>query len=223
MANQPPYMPKIHQKVELQILSGPFAAAYSTVVADVDRTGLTLAHPLLGGRLIPVERGEPVRVEYALTGAARIAFLTTVETVHARPLPEIRLALPDPMRIARFQERSFVRLPIRLPLRYRMVEEAFAGLNLPLNRQGEVRDLSASGIQVALADECSRGDRLELAFSLGDEAFHLVGEVVRVIGRDQSGGWLHGLRFLSMDETQRSAILRFIFAQQRERRRLGLL
>jgi c-di-GMP-binding flagellar brake protein YcgR len=216
-------LPRIHQKVELQILGGPYAAAYSTVVDDLDEDGITLAQPLLGGRPIPLVRGEPVRVEYALSGAARIAFLTTIESVHVVPLPAVRLAHPDPLRIARFQQRSFVRLPVSLLMRYRVVSTEDLDLDLPLTWRGQIVDLSASGVQAWLAEPLEEGEFLLIEFALGEEAFTLLAEVVRSIGEIGTNHFAHGLRFMETDEQQRQSILRYIFAQQRERRRQGLL
>lgn len=211
-------LPRIQQKVELQILAGPYAAAYSTLVDDVDKTGITVTHPLLGGRPVPLERGESVRIEYALSGAARIAFLSTVEAVHLTPYPIVRLAHPDPIRVARFQQRSFVRLPIALTLRYREVPDQ----GLP-PKQGEVIDLSASGMQVVLPDVLEAGDQLRIEFALGQQPFQALAEVVRPVGTMGRNRFAYGLRFLGIDEQQRQAILRFIFAEQREMRRQGLL
>jgi c-di-GMP-binding flagellar brake protein YcgR len=216
-------LPRIHQKVELQILGGPYAAAYSTVVDDLDDDGITLAQPLLGGRPIPLMRGEPVRVEYALSGAARIAFQTTIESIHVLPLPAIRLAHPDPLRVARFQQRSFVRLMVSLPLRYRVVSKEDLDLDLPLSWTGQIVDLSASGVQAWLAEPFGQGEFLLIEFALGEDSFTLVAEVVRSIGAIATKRFAHGLRFIEADEQQRQQILRYIFAEQRERRRQGLL
>lgn len=211
-------LPRIQQKVELQILAGPYAAAYSTVVDDVDSSGITVTHPLLGGRPVPLERGESVRVEYALSGAARIAFLSTVEAVHKTPYPIIRLAHPDPLRVARFQQRSFVRLPISMEVRYREVPDQ----GLP-PKQGEAIDLSASGIQVVLPDVLEAGERLQLEFTLHGRPYQMLAEVVRQVDSLGPFRFAYGLRFLGIDEQQRQAILRFIFAEQREMRRQGLV
>lgn len=211
-------LPRIQQKVDLQILAGPHAATYSTVVDDLDSTGITVVHPLLGGRPVPLERGDTVRVEYAQSGSARIAFASTVEAVHRTPYPVIRLAHPDPIRIARFQQRSFYRLPIAMAVRYREVPDP----GLPL-KQGESVDLSASGMQVVLPDVLEGGDRLEIAFTLDGRPYQVEAEVVRLVRSLGPFRFIYGLRFLGIDEQQRQAILRFIFAQQREMRRQGLL
>lgn len=211
-------LPRIQQKVELQILAGPYAATYSTMVDDVDGTGISVAHPLLGGRLVPLERGDSVRVEYAQSGSARIAFATAVEAVYRSPYPVIRLALPDPLRIARFQQRSFFRLPLTMAVRYREVPDP----GLP-PKQGEAVDLSASGMQVILPDVLEGGDRIEIEFALDGRPYQLLAEVVRLVRSLGPFRFAYGLRFLGADEQQRQAILRFIFAQQREMRRQGLL
>lgn len=216
-------LPRIQQKVELQILAGSYASAYSTIVDDVDNTGITLTHPMLGGRPVPIVRGESVRVEYAISGAARIAFLSTVESIHSVPYPTIRLAHPDPLRVARFQQRSFVRLPVSIGLRYRVVTEQVLDLNRPPTTWGETVDLSASGAQVILPDTLEAGENLLIEFTLGAEPFTLIAEVVRPVGTVGLKRFAYGLRFLGIDEQQRQAILRFIFAQQRELRRQGLL
>lgn len=211
-------LPRIQQKVELQILAGPYAATYSTMVDDVESTGITVAHPLLGGRPVPMAPGDSVRVEYAQSGSARIAFATTVEAIHRSPYPVIRLAHPDPIRIARYQQRSFFRLPINMPVRYREVPDP----GLP-PKQGEAVDLSASGMQAILPDVLDGGDRLQIEFALDGRPYQILAEVVRLVRPLGPFRFAYGLRFLGTDEQQRQAILRFIFAQQREMRRQGLL
>lgn len=216
-------LPRIRQKVELQILEGPYAAAYSALVDDVDQTGITLQHPLLGGRLVPLLRGQTVRVEYGIAGAARIAFQSRVEALQPHPYPTVRIATPDPLKIARFQQRSFVRLPTSLDLRYRILEGGRPNLAQPPDVHGEVLDLSASGIRVLLPDRVEAGTRLLVEFTLGQEALRLVAEVVRQIGTVAPRRYTYGLHFTSIDEVQQQVILRFIFAEQRALRQKGLL
>lgn len=216
-------LPKINQKVELQILSGPLASAYSTYVDDVQDQYISLVRPTVGGETVPLASGDQVRVEFAQAGSARISFQTRVVDVAVHVVPVVMVALPEPEKVQRFQQRDFVRLDVRLPLTYYIIYAPEGGVRPTGSFSSHTRDISGNGAQILCPDAYPAGTQLDLHIELPGRRLHVVGEVIRAVEFVRPKEHWLGVRFIGLDERDRDLIIRFIFNEQRERRRKGLL
>lgn len=216
-------LPVINQKLDVTILKGDQRSAFSTYVADRTSHSLDLAHPRVDGRLIAVSPGDLVHVEFAVRGAARVAFDTRVTELAEEGVPVIRVALPTASRIDRVQQRDFVRLETRIALTYSVLsfpDQAVVPRGL---FQSHTRDLSANGGQVLCFDYYPSGTQLDIYMELNGDLIHLVGEVIRHISTDYNRQVWTGIRFVGLAEKDRELLVRYVFNQQRELRRRGLL
>lgn len=215
-------LPKINQKVELKLLSGPFAAAYSTYIDDVETSEISVARPLVGGEPVALAVGDLVRLEYAIAGAARIAFVTRVAGLEHRGVPVVLLAMPEKTQVERFQQRDFVRLEATLNLMY-YVSHTPDGTPRPTGLiQSRTRDISGNGAQILCPEAYPMGTRLDIHLEVEGRTVHIVGEVIRAVQAAQREYWM-GVRFVGLEERDRDTIIRYIFNEQRERRRRGLI
>jgi c-di-GMP-binding flagellar brake protein YcgR len=216
-------LPKINQKLEFKILYGPYAAAYSTYVDDADERYLTVVRPTVGGQPVPVAIGDTVRLEYAVKPLARLAFPARVVALEELGVPLVRLAIPDKSQVERFQQRDFVRLDAGLGLLYYIIATPDHSAQPGGVFRSRTRDISGNGAQILTPEPYPAGTRLDIHLEVGDRMVHAVGEVIRQV--EQQGlreHWL-GVRFVGLDERDRDVIIRYIFNEQRVRRRRGLL
>lgn len=216
-------LPEINQKVELRILNGPFAAAYTTYVDGVGLQGITVVHPAVGGKPVPLAPGNAVRLEYAVTGMARLSFLSRVTALQVDHVPLVTLALPDKEKVERFQQRDFVRLDAELKLIYYIVSTPDASSRPGGVFRSHTRDISGNGVQILCPESYPPGTQLDIHLEMGDRVVHAVGEVIRQVHQLSPREFWMGIRFVGLDERDRDAIIRYIFSEQRERRRRGLL
>jgi len=89
------------------------------------------------------------------------------------------------------------------------------------------RDLGAGGMMIVAPEELAEGTLLEVDFGLptGD-TFSLLARVVRFIKTVRRGSRLEhwsGVRFIGIDDDDRDLITRYIFQEERLRRKKGLL
>lgn len=217
-------LPNINQKIELKVLHGPFASAYSTYVEDVDNGSLVVARPTVGGELIALMPGDAVRVEFAIKGSARIAFPTRILSMDVRVVPVVVLAPPEKGQVERFQQRDFVRLDAFVKIDYTILYSPEPGVRRQLRHQSQTRDISGNGAQILCPEPYPPGTQMDIHLDVGGKMLHTVAEVIRAADQGKAPGdyWI-GVRFVGMDERTRDQIIRYIFNEQRERRRLGLL
>jgi c-di-GMP-binding flagellar brake protein YcgR len=216
-------LPNINQKIELTVLQGPFASAYSTYVEDVDATTLVVVRPTVGGELIALAPGDHVRVEFSIKGSARIAYPTRVIGLETRVVPVILLSHPEKGQVERFQQRDFVRLDARVPVIYTVMHSPDG----PMYRKGPLeshtRDISGNGAQILCPEAYKPGTQLDIHLDVAGKSIHAVAEVIRQVDVLRSGESWMGVRFIGIEERTRDQIIRFIFNEQRERRRMGLI
>lgn len=216
-------LPNINQKIEFKLLHGPYAAAYSTYVDDADEYSLTVVRPSVGGQPVPLAIGETVRVEYAVKNRARLAFPARIVGLEDPGVSLVRLAIPDKSQVERFQQRDFVRLDVNLPLRYYIIATADHTARPGGVFKSHTRDLSGNGAQILCPELYPLGTQLDIHLEVGDRTVHAVGEVIRQVQQVSLREFWAGVRFVGMSERDRDVIIRYIFNEQRERRRKGLL
>lgn len=216
-------LPNINQKIEFRVLHGPFAAAYSTYVEDAGQHGITVVHPSVGGRPVPLTPGDGVRLEYAVKGLARLAFPTRITALEPGAVPLITLALPEKEEVERFQQRDFVRLDAQLSLLYYVINAPDGAARPGGVFRSHTRDISGNGAQILCPEPFPPGTQLDIHLEVHDRVVHAVGEVIRLVQQvSPRENWM-GVRFVGLDERDRDLIIRYIFSEQRDRRRRGLL
>lgn len=216
-------LPTINQKIELKLLGGPFASAYSTYAEEAGPNGIVVMHPTVGGKLIPLAPGDAVRLEYAVKGLARLSFATRVTQLIGGSIPMVTLAVPEKSAVERFQQRDFVRLDAELKLLYYVVSTPDSASRPGGVFRSHTRDISGNGAQILCPEPYPPGSQLDIHLEVGDRVIHAVGEVIRQVQQLSLREYWMGIRFVGLDERDRDWIIRFIFAEQRERRRKGLL
>lgn len=216
-------LPRINQKVELKILRGPFASTFTTYVSDVNNRFIVVVRPLVGGQPVPLSVGETVRLEYAEENQARVAFMSRITGLEVHGLPVVLLSHPNPKQVEQHQQRDFVRLDAILNVTYSF--RFVPGRSVPPSGLSFTRtkDISGNGAQILCSAVLPVGTQLDMSITVGEHLVRVIGQVIRQIQPPGSREIWTGLRFVGIDERDREIIMRYIFNEQRERRRRGLL
>lgn len=158
------------------------------------------------GAVVTVAADQPHDAPYV--ASARVEHVTDA----LRPRLELRLTSPW----QRNQRRQAVRLDVAIKPRevLRLTQHGTEPL-LDLT----IVDISALGVLLQGKYPLSRGDQLQIAFTLSEQPdeFNLRAEVVRVGAHfeDARRFWRSGCRFVDISASVSDAIFRFIFDQQR--------
>lgn len=216
-------LPHVSQKVEFKPQRGLIRRSYSTYVEDVEENALVVAHPMKGPAPVPVQVGEPVRIEYSVPGAAGASILTHVVRLEQRGVPVVVLGLPSDKRIDEVQRREFVRLQVSVPLMYTILYWPRDARRQGETYESRTRDLSAGGAQILCPEHYPVGTQLDVDLKLPSEVVHVKAEVLREVERCHNGGVWVAVRFVAVGYDTRETIVRYIFEEERERRRRGLL
>jgi c-di-GMP-binding flagellar brake protein YcgR len=154
---------------------------------------------------------------------ARLCFLTRVTSLDVDNVPLVTLALPDKEKVERFQQRDFVRLDAELKLLYYVLSTPEAAPRPGGVFRSHTRDISGNGAQILCPESYPPGTQLDIHLEVGDRVVHAVGEVIRQVQQLSAREFWIGIRFVGLDERDRDVIIRYIFSEQRDRRRKGLL
>ena len=206
------------QKIDVMLL--PDGEYFTSVVQELDTDTLSINIPLRQGHYLLLRTGESVRVEFAVDDAI-YRFETEVRgRKKSNNVPLI--VLPRPTRFARRQRRSFVRLPVNLPVQYRVISRN-ADTGLPQvsdTYTGKTVDVSGGGLQIAVTKRVSRGDTALVSLSLDDgnpQALALSGPISWVTEDDRTTTVRFGVGFAQINEAEQERIIAYIFSKMRQR------
>lgn len=167
--------------------------------------------------LIP---GTKVKITYVDNTAVYSFYSEIIIVGNGTP---ITVTLGKPVNLSRIQRRNFVRLDIKLKVISNKIDE-----DTPDNDSftATTIDISGGGILFGCNTELTVGQTLEAKVFLSDnQTVTANGRVVRVIENSASSKqrFSVGFEFISIKESERDKIIKFIFNQQRVLRNKGLL
>ncbi|ADG82372.1 flagellar brake protein [Thermincola potens] len=212
---------KINQPIEIEVNFSLGINKFKSRVEGITEKNLVVAAPMVNRQIVPLKIGTQVTVSY-LDNAALYTFDTVVLATDLKPVPT--LTLDKPYNIKRVQRRNFVRIDAKIPMTFCLLKE-----NLEKNSDfyyATTIDISGGGIMFSTENPLHLGDLLEIHMAFPDGVNVLaIGKVVRVIKNGQGDQQMYsvGIEFNIIEESERDKIIRYIFNQQRELRRKGLL
>ncbi len=212
---------RINQPVEIELNYTSGINTFKSRVEGISDDNIVIAAPMLNGQVIPVKNGINMRVSY-LDNIALYTFDSIVLSSNLRPVPTLTLDKPGSLK--RVQRRNFVRIDARLPMVFTLLKE-----NLESGSEDyDATTIDVSGGGLMFSTDCSLHlhDILEVKLALTDNVYvTALGKVVRIVEKKQQDKHTFsvGLEFSIIEEGERDKIIRYIFNQQRELRRKGLL
>lgn len=212
-------MLKVNGRVELQVLQGPSRGTYVTRIEDVAAHRFKVALPMVQGRDVSVLAGDAILCRVQTEGAL---FQFECRVLGRDLVPVPMLVLVATGNVHKMQRRDFHRLEVNLPVRYSLVA-GLEGLAPAEVRRTRLTDLSGGGCAGVFGEALAPGTLLDLFVLLPPATeVYATAEIVRVDVAAFGPGFLTGLRFVGIAERDRDEIIRYIFREQRERRRRGV-
>ncbi|MCW3488727.1 flagellar brake protein [Dethiobacter alkaliphilus] len=209
---------QLQQKLEVMLL--PDGDYYKSSVQEVDKESVAINIPIHQGRYLLLQPGEMVRVEFAIKDAIYRFESKVLGRKKSNNVPLI--ILERPTRFARRQRRSFVRMPVMLPVEYRLIfRNEDTGLpEVSDTYTGNTVDISGGGLQIADTRRVARGDTALVNLRLDDgnsQALSLSGKISWVYEDARSKTIRFGIGFADISEVDQERIIAYIFSKMRQR------
>jgi c-di-GMP-binding flagellar brake protein YcgR len=183
---------------------------YPSRIEAVHQNAIWIATPQERGVLVPVGVGE--ELEVYLVGDNEVFYFPCRVKERTRKGNIAYLVIPIPSEVIRKQRREYVRFNVVLPVLLKKGEKTI---------QATIKNLSGGGMLVYLDDKKTPLEvHEELFFSLSMNGGEVVGKA-EVVRKDEPH--LYGFRFTTISDKDREEIVKYIFKQQVELRKKGLL
>ncbi|HWO95712.1 MAG TPA: PilZ domain-containing protein [Bacillus sp. (in: firmicutes)] len=141
-----------------------------------------------------------------------------------KTFPVIALRYPGDHRVLRIQRRQYVRVPVSVSVAIHPIEGKFS----PFVTRTE--DISAGGVAVFINQniEVKHNEFVKVWLTLPMQSnefsyLELRARVVRVVSPEEGRSGKLSLQFLDVEDRKKEKIIRFVFEQQLEMKRKGLL
>jgi len=123
------------------------------------------------------------------------------------------------------QRRQYYRFKVAVPFRYKL--DGDAGEPQPPYLGSYTSDISAAGMCFYSKEELAIGTFMDFEISIEGKLIRAIGKVVRCIQKrdpKEDGAWIYelGVLFSDISERSRETIFKFIFDEERRRRRKGV-
>ncbi|HOX27690.1 MAG TPA: PilZ domain-containing protein [bacterium] len=208
------------QSVELSVSAGGNVAQFSTSVHEKTDAALVLIMP-------HSEQAEKILVKDGVVEATislkdeMLKFTTLIlERKHTKPP---LLLLMRPHEVHRVSSRSFYRLQVVRPLKFRLLRDPVT----PISefKAASTLDLSGGGLMIQSNKKIERDQLVEVNIDLGAEIVNAVCSVTitKTEIRGMDSVFLTGLEFLGIEERERDKIVKFIFDSQRQLKKKGIM
>ncbi len=236
----------INDNVYLEVLEGPLAnRSFITRVEDITKDSVVIGAPYDTEKrfYIYLRGGTKVRVSFPKKDAV-YQFTSIVQDSRSGRLPLI--VLSKPKELLRFQRREFVRLDDVIPVTYKVAISEDMNVKYKLIEKKDIPDIdleelegdflngftkniSGNGMLLIVKKDVAKiGNLLEISFRLPGKSkvFKVIGEIVRFANEvkveypDEVGV---GVKFIKINERDRTEIVRYIFDKQREMIKKGLV
>lgn len=209
----------IHVRQKIQVLKPGTNEWFNSSIQDIKQNVISISWPYLQERPLVLCKGDTVQVRLAAERAAYY-FNTTVIGETKDNINLYQLAYPR--EVERIQQRSHVRLPVVLDVKYAVLQDDKKPLKFI---DASVVDLSGGGMKLAVREEIKENTRLMLNFILPfrgkPELVKLEAIVIRNQLVDQVRLIYHlGVKFVDISFHQQDMIVRFIFERMAQQKRL---
>lgn len=200
---------------------------YTSRVEEINSDNLVLAMPMTKGYPVMLPIGSSFTGKVIVDGVV-YQFNSFLISKKVHPLPVWVVSIPSELK--KIQLRSFVRISVQLPVKVSVIntkeqtveEAALQSDNPPLSLY--TKDISGGGVQIVTKQSIPVGTMLQLLLDVPScGSIPVVGEVVR-IEQPQPDTYIYwlGVKFLNIQEKDRSKLIQYIFKKQLEQRQKGV-
>ena len=192
---------------------------YASSVQDINKKEIYIAIPIKETRTLLLFSNDQVDITFT-ADQARYLFTTEVIKRIQDNIP--MYVLKRPAKYQRIQLREFVRVPLTLPVEYKLLKEHKEDRAVA---QASSLDLSAGGMRFFAPDNLLKDDRMILEFTLpikdAPEYFKIAGVVVRVWDDEERKTHQVAVRFVNVTKKQVDSITGYLFSVMMRDRRLA--
>lgn len=220
-------------KLELERFDEEGNRIEPNVVSKYERTlenyEAVIAAPILEGNVVPIQIGTLLNVYFTYRRENDIhLFVFSVlvkDRMVSENLPFIKVEQQG--EIHKVQRREYYRLDCLLKVRYRQMKSYNPVYNEDIPyRQTFAKNLSGGGISLLLEERIEIGKILECEiFNEQNKNVHFFGKVLRFEMAELDGRFKYeaGVAYIRINESDRDAVIKFIFEEQRKLRKKGLI
>jgi c-di-GMP-binding flagellar brake protein YcgR len=205
---------EVNELVQVTVMEGQSSRAYSSRVEDTVGQKVSIAWPTDSGMRIPFHANEKLFLTYHRKDAIYGVKVLVEQTIHT-PIP--LLVVRPISETERIQRREFVRVAAMIAVELAGKEDPQASQEVTVIRANTI-DLSGGGFSIHHQSPLPAGTVFETKLSLpGGPPLKLLAKVVRHERRvdvHQNRIVRIGLMFLSIPESARSRIVRYVFEAQ---------
>lgn len=212
------------QRIELTATIGGTPTQFASIIEENTGDSLIIHMPsseMADDRLI-----EGTVLEVTVHGEGNLyKFKTRIK--ERKMMGDMMLVLfrPGPGGVEKTKPRSYFRLNVTLPMQYRLMRDEVT----PISefKEGSILDISGGGCLFESKKNLDKGGTIEVNLELptDTEPVNAVARVSFVKTEKSTSGESHlaGAEFLMIEEKERDKIIRFIFDQQRDLVKKGIM
>lgn len=208
-------------RVNVAPMDGDLGASFEATVRSVTENAIRLTMPERDDEFLMIDAGQPITLFTSLHGQV-YRFSTNVRLIETSPVEG--LVIEPPTEAEKNERRTFYRLMTRIVPRY-AAEVRRGGVEQALS-ENVILDISGGGLQMQTLTRLEPGAKLHLVFSLDGDPLEIevMVDVLTVNVPSRGGRFyrLHG-RFASVPRSEVERLVRYVYRQQVELRRRGVL
>ena len=212
------YQDKLYEGLAIYIIihDGEYKGKYRSRIEEIGVRIITVGVPVAKAGFIPLREGTILDVAF-YDEISAYSFTSMIIDRIVTPVPAIIVEYPTNIR--RIQRRQYVRVPVVIPLEYRIA--AKEGLSKPY--KGHVIDLSGGGILFKVKDNIEEKSIVFIKVNLGGTETELPASIIRCVKEEEQNFYNVSAEFQDITENTRDRIIRYVFEVQREMRKKGLI
>jgi len=211
----------VGDRIEISKVEYPSNRYVSQVLDVINDEEYIISGPIRRSTLIYMKENTVIEILYFKKEIGKFVFKALITGIWEKGLYKLRIKkISD---IIKIQERNFFRLPISLEV-HTKYEVKNKNEEIIIEETCKTGDISGGGMKLFSNYNYKKNAQLLLTFTINDLELNVLGEVVRASEIDSNDfKYEIGLKFIGIDNSQRDAIIRYIFEQQRELRKKGLI
>lgn len=200
---------------------------YSSKIEEINADTMVIAMPMSKGYPVMLQKGGKFDGKIIVSGTV-YQFSCTLISTKIHPLPFWTVSLP--FDIIKVQLRSFVRIAASLSVQLKVVpaEENHPPKNLNVSAPPVysmfTKDISGGGVLIVSKQALEAGTKVEIVLDVPEcGTIYTMGEIVRVQQPQPEKPifWV-GVKFIDIQEKDRSKLIKYIFKKQLEQRQRGV-
>ncbi len=203
---------------------------YSQVLDMTDDDTIIISMPVNKGKIVLLSDSYIYELSYHTKGGIFKCQAKIIDRYKSNNLFLLVMELITPF--AKFQRREFYRLDCAIPIQYLCLEsemlvntDIYTLLKENKKREdGMFVDISGGGARFITNEKLTTGNFIILLFSLHsngkDKLFHILGQVIASVNLENKRGQFENrCKFVDMIKEDREAIIKFIFEEERRKRK----